>query len=184
MVQVGYAQNNSFRQRPQMYAAQNVPDLTYREQEIVNRLRSQLSAIGSELLFDLGRNFEGEDGTMFVTGFFGNMRDVNSPFILSRQTLAEMAEDDAKYQEWISKIDSIISQERQNRQQLAATANEISDHETARKADRLFQLARANSMGNILNIFNNSDNNFQTSRNSQTQALQQMVNQYEKMLVG
>ncbi|MCL1997554.1 MAG: hypothetical protein FWG65_02170 [Turicibacter sp.] len=177
MVRVGYAQNNAFRQRPQMYAARNV-ELSYREQEIVERLRGKLAEIGSELLFDLGRTFEGEDGVMFVSGFFGNMSEKNSPFILSRQTLAEMAADDAKYHEWLAKIDSIISQERQNRQQSADQSDLISAHETAKRADRLFQLSRANNMGNILDLLDLSDRSDSPSRSQQ----ERMVGGYESML--
>jgi len=129
MVRVGYAQNNSFRQRPPMYAARSVDDLNFRETEIVRRIQDKLSSLGSSLKFDVGHN------SVSVTMFIGGKTDAPAPFVLSRQLLAEMAEDEDKYREWMSKIQDMVSQRRANQFGVSGQS-EIENH-LAQKAAEL-----------------------------------------------
>ena len=66
-------------------------------------------------MLDLRHKFEcTPDGTMFVTGFFGDKGNSSPTFVLSRQTLAEMANDENKYREQMSEIRKIIENQKDN----------------------------------------------------------------------
>ena len=177
MVRVGYAQNNSFRQRPQMYAATNVPDLSFRESEIANRIREKLSPLGSSLLFDVGHN------SVSVTMFIGDRTGSTPPFVLCRQVLAEMAEDENKYCEWMSKIQDMITQQRDS-QFIQTGQGEIDNYLSQRAAERVSHKVRVHMMS-VLDFWNDSDNRKDGrswTQPIQGQAIQNMIGRYEQML--
>jgi len=177
MVRVGYAQNNSFRQRSPMYVATSVSDLNFRETEIVNRIQNKLSSLGSSLKFDVGHN------SVSLTMFIGDKTDNPPPFVLSRQVLAEMAEDKNVYREWMSKIQEMVSQQSGN-QFSASGQGEVENYLAERNVERRSQQIRANMMS-VLDFWNENRNEGRSwLQATQGKAVQQIANRYEQMLSG
>ena len=175
MVRIGYAQNNSFRQRPQMYAATSVSDLSYRENEIVNKIRDKLAPLGSSLKFDVGHN------SVSVTMFIGNKTDSPRPFVLNRQLLAEMADDENKYREWMSKIQDMITQQSSNKFGQNGQG-EIENYLSQRDAERASHQARVHMMS-ALDFWNEHSNEGQSwVQLGQGQAIQQKIAQFKQSL--
>ena len=183
MVRVGYAQNNSFRQRPPMYVATSVSDLTGREEEIVNKIRNMLSPLGVPLKFDLGRQSECSPGlSLSVTAFIGDTSGNPAPFVLSRQMLAAMAEDREKYNEIMQRIEKQIEQRTSNQLWQSNQQDDTEKTLTQKAAERRSHQIKVN-MISVLDFWNeNREEGRSWTQPTQGQALQQMVSKFEQFL--
>jgi hypothetical protein len=111
---VNHAGNNIFG-RPFAIGhnvAKTIPGLSYRETEILGEIREKVStSLGIPVKFNLGR--QSDCGlTIALVGMTGASACGNRPpFLLTRNILTEMAEDEGKYQKRMSWIQQEMRQQ-------------------------------------------------------------------------
>ena len=150
----------------------NASALNDKEQEIFNKINERVSsALGVPAkLFD-GEPQETERGiSLFMTGFTSS--DISSPFVISQQTLAWLAENEDDYREFFSRLDTMIMNQIENHASLQNAERYIEQRDSGRRS----QQARAKLLSAL--DFWNEHNDGSWTQLVQGKALQQKISNF------
>jgi hypothetical protein len=144
--------------------------LNYREQEILNQIKSRVSTLGVPVKVYDGEPQETERGTrLFASGFAST--DINSPFVICQRMIKGLANNEDDLRDFLSRLDQSIINQIENHKAFQEAKNYIAQ----RDADRRNEQMRANMMS-ALDFWNENSNGSWTQL-GQGQAIQQKIAQ-------
>jgi len=173
---------NNVRNTPAMQSGRNLTSstqgLSYRETEILNQIQS---TVGGPVKINLGSTCEISGFTIAFKGFGGaSASGVRDPFMVTKNMLREMAENENKYNEWMSWVREQMQQQTELESWLSNNKRMAEQEDAERRSHQI----RVNMMS-VLDFWNdNRTDGHSWSQPVQGQAFQNMVGRYEQMLSG
>jgi len=162
-----------------MNLVETASELTAKEKDVLNKIKDKVSStLGIPVMLDLGKKSDCGQFTIASQGFVAWLGQgaENSPFVVNRAMLSEMAEDEEKFQEWMKWI-----QERMGDRVTSNFTVRNSGRTEQENAERSQQMS-VNMMA-MLDFWNNSrGEGWLRTQPIQGQAYQKMIERYEQML--
>jgi len=155
-------------------------DLNYRETEILNQIRDKVSAgLGVPVKINAGSQSDCGQFNVALIGVGGaSACGTRQPFLITRNMLTQMAEDENKYSQLMSMIQEQIQQVITLENSLRSNQHQAEQENTERKSHQI-----RNNMLSVLDFWNeNRSEGRSWTQSTQGQALQQIANRYEQML--
>ena len=150
--------------------------LSNREKEILNEIQNM---VGGPVQLNLGTKCETSGFTIAFKGFGGaSASGVRDPFMITKNMLREMAEDENKYNEWLSWIREQMQQQTELESWLSNNKRRAEQEDAERRSHQIRV-----SMMSVLDFWNENNGEGRSwTQPVQGQALQNMLGRYEQML--